>query len=74
MNIPVVLGILVAFGFLGFRKANLFTWALAWWVGCYVLFRFGFTAPIPASVISGGDAGWTVRGKNGGSSGTFIWT
>ncbi len=47
MNIPVVLGILVVFGLLGFRRANLFTWAIAWWVGCYVLFRFGFTAPIP---------------------------
>jgi hypothetical protein len=25
---------------------------IAWWVGSYVLLRFGFTAPIPASVIS----------------------
>ena len=47
MNILVVLAILVVFGLLGFRKANLFTWAIAWWVGAYVLFRFGFTAPIP---------------------------
>jgi Cytochrome C oxidase, cbb3-type, subunit III len=52
MNIPVVLAILVVFGLLGFRRANLFTWAIAWWVGCYVFFRFGFTAPIPTSVIS----------------------
>jgi hypothetical protein len=28
------------------------TWALAWWVGIYVLLRFGFIAPIPSSVIS----------------------
>ena len=27
-------------------------WAIAWWVGAYVFFRFGFTAPIPSSVIS----------------------
>ncbi len=27
-------------------------WAIAWWVGIYVLLRFGFTAPIPASVVS----------------------
>ena len=33
MNIPVVLAILVVFGLLGFRRANLFTWAIAWWVG-----------------------------------------
>jgi hypothetical protein len=52
MNILVVLGVLVVFGLLRFRRANLLVWALAWWVGCYVLFRFGFTAPIPKSVIS----------------------
>jgi hypothetical protein len=52
MNIPVVLGVLVVFGLLRFRRANLLVWAVAWWVGCYVLFRFGFTAPIPKSVIS----------------------
>jgi hypothetical protein len=37
---------------LRFRRANLLTWAIAWWAGIYVLLRFGFTAPIPASVIS----------------------
>jgi mono/diheme cytochrome c family protein len=52
MNIPVVLAILVVFGLLGFRRANLFILAISWWVGAYVFFRFGFTAPIPASVIS----------------------
>jgi hypothetical protein len=52
MNIPVVLALLVVFGLLRFRGANLFTWAIVWWVGCYVLFRFGFAAPIPSSVIS----------------------
>jgi hypothetical protein len=26
------------------------------------------------TVISVGDAGWTVRGNSGGSRGTFIWT
>jgi mono/diheme cytochrome c family protein len=52
MNIPVVLAVAAVFGLLHFRRANLLLWALAWWVGSYVLFRFGFTAPIPASVIS----------------------
>ena len=47
MNIPIVLGILAVFGFLRFRRANLFMWAIAWWLGAYLLFRFGFTAPIP---------------------------
>jgi mono/diheme cytochrome c family protein len=52
MNILVVLAVLVVFGLLRFIRANLLLWALAWWVGCYVLFRFGFTAPIPASVVA----------------------
>ena len=52
MNIPVILALAVAFGLLRFRRANLLIWAGAWWVGIYLLFRFGFTAPIPASVIT----------------------
>ena len=52
MRIPVVLAVLVVFGLLRFRRANLLMWAIAWWAGIYVLLRFGFTAPIPSSVIS----------------------
>ena len=52
MKIPVLLAVLVVFGLLRFRRANLLVWAGAWWVGIYVLLRFGFTAPIPASVVS----------------------
>ncbi len=52
MNILVVLGVVAVFGLLRFRRANLLLWALAWWVGIYVLLRFGFTAPIPSSVVS----------------------
>jgi hypothetical protein len=52
MKIPVVLAVVAAFGLLRLRRANLLMWAVAWWVGTYVLFRFGFTAPIPASVVS----------------------
>lgn len=52
MNIPVVLAVAAAFLFLRFRRANLLVWAGAWWVGLYVIFRFGFAAPIPSSVVS----------------------
>ncbi len=52
MKILVVLAVAVVFALLRFRRANLLMWALAWWVGIYVLLRFGFTAPIPASVIA----------------------
>ena len=51
MNILVVLAVVAVFALLRFRRANLLIWAIAWWVGIYVLLRFGFTAPIPASVI-----------------------
>ena len=52
MKIPVLLAVLAVFGLLRFRRANLLMWAGAWWVGIYVLLRFGFTAPIPASVVT----------------------
>jgi Cytochrome C oxidase, cbb3-type, subunit III len=52
MKIPIVLAVAVAFGLLRFLRANLLVWALAWWAGIYVLLRFGFTAPIPSSVIT----------------------
>ena len=52
MKIPVLIAVLAVFGLLRFRRAHLLMWAAAWWVGIYVLLRFGFTAPIPASVVS----------------------
>jgi mono/diheme cytochrome c family protein len=52
MNILVVVAVLVVFALLRWRRTNLLTWALAWWAGIYVVLRFGFTAPIPASVLS----------------------
>jgi hypothetical protein len=52
MKIWVVLALVAVFALLRFRRANLLTWAGAWWVGIYVFVRFGFTAPIPSSVIS----------------------
>jgi hypothetical protein len=52
MNILVVLVVAAVLGLLRFRRANLLTWACAWWLGIYVLLRFGFSAPIPSSVIS----------------------
>ena len=52
MKILVVVAVLAVFGALRFRRANLLMWALAWWAGIYVLLRFGFTAPIPASVVA----------------------
>ena len=52
MKILVVLAIVIILGLLRFRRAGLLLWAGGWWAGIYVLLRFGFTAPIPSSVIS----------------------
>src|SRR5688500_1565651 len=52
MNILVVLPVVAVFVLLRFRRVSLLVWAIAWWAGIYVLLRFGFTIPIPASVIS----------------------
>jgi hypothetical protein len=52
MKIPIVLAVAVAFGLLRFLRVNLLVWAGAWWLGIYVLLRFGFAAPIPSSVIT----------------------
>ena len=49
MNILVVVAVVAAFGLLRFRQASLLLWAVGWWAGIYVLLRFGFTIPIPAS-------------------------
>jgi hypothetical protein len=52
MKIPIVLAVLAVFAILRFLRVNLLIWAFTWWVGIYVLLRFGFTAPIPSSVIA----------------------
>jgi hypothetical protein len=52
MNLLVVLAVAAVFGLLRFRRSNLLLWAFAWWLGIYILLRFGFTAPIPASVVA----------------------
>jgi hypothetical protein len=52
MNIPVLVAVAVVLGLLRFRRTSLLMWAGAWWVGIYVLLRFGFSAPIPSSVIT----------------------
>jgi len=52
MTIPIVLAVLGLLALLRVVRAPLLLWAAGWWVGIYVLLRFGFIAPIPASVVS----------------------
>lgn len=32
-------------------KPSMLVWLAAWWVGLFVVIRFGFTTPVPASVV-----------------------
>jgi hypothetical protein len=52
VKISIVLIVAVAFGLLRYLRVRLLMWAGAWWAGIYILLRFGFTAPIPSSVIT----------------------
>jgi len=52
MNLLILLAVAAVFVVLRFLRASLLLWAGAWWVGIYILLRFGFTAPIPASVVT----------------------
>jgi len=52
VNILVLLPVLAVLGLLAWRRVGLLAWALAWWTGLYVVLRWGFTIPIPFSVLS----------------------
>jgi len=52
MKIPVIVALLAVMALLRWRRAGLFAWVLAWWAGFYVAVRFGFTVPIPSSVVA----------------------
>lgn len=52
MKLLVILPILLVFGLLRYRNANLLTWALAFWLGFFIAIRFGFSVPIPSSVVT----------------------
>jgi hypothetical protein len=52
MNILVLLAVIGVFVLIRVARAGLLVWAVASFIGIYVLLRFGFTVPIPASVIS----------------------
>jgi mono/diheme cytochrome c family protein len=52
MKIPILLAVLAVMALFRLIRASLLLWAAAWWIGTYVLLRFGFSAPIPSSVVS----------------------
>ncbi|HSD11558.1 MAG TPA: cytochrome c [Candidatus Binatia bacterium] len=51
MNLAVVLPIVAVMVLLRLLRAGLLFWIVAWWVGLYVAFRYGFATPVPASAV-----------------------
>lgn len=51
MNLYVVIPLVVVLLFLRWRKAGMLTWMVTWWVVLYVWLQYGFTTPIPQSVV-----------------------
>lgn len=51
MNWMVIFPILAALLILRWRKANMLVWFAAWWLGSFLFVRYGFTVPVPVSVI-----------------------
>jgi hypothetical protein len=52
MNLLVVLPIVIALGVLRLVKAGLLVWVVALWLAIYLTLRYGFTVPIPSSVVT----------------------
>lgn len=48
---PLVLAVAAVFVFLHVRRSRTFTWALACWLGIYLVLRHAFVTPIPSSVV-----------------------
>ncbi len=51
MNTWVILGAIVALVLMRLRKPSMLTWAAAWWVAMFAIVRYGFTVPVPISVV-----------------------
>jgi len=51
LRLPLVLAVVAAFVALRLLRARTLTWAVACWVGIYLLVRFSFRTPIPSSLV-----------------------
>jgi mono/diheme cytochrome c family protein len=51
LKLVVLLPIVAILLALRWRKAGMLTWSLAWVGACWVVLRFGFVTPVPASVV-----------------------
>lgn len=51
MKFTILLAVLAALFLLRFLKVRMLTWFAAWWVACFIVFRFGFETGVPWSVV-----------------------
>jgi mono/diheme cytochrome c family protein len=51
MNWPVVLAVVAALVGLRWLRPGMLGWLAAWWAGIFVVVRWGFVVPVPATVI-----------------------
>ena len=51
MNWWIVFALVALMAVLRWRRAGMLWWAAAWWLGMLVVLRYGFTVPVPVSVV-----------------------
>lgn len=51
MNWLIVFAVLAVLLLLRWRRASMLSWLFAWWLGVFVIVRFGFQVPVPVSVV-----------------------
>lgn len=51
MKLGVILPFIAVLIVLRLFRARTLLWIVAWWIGLYVTFRYGFVTPIPASAV-----------------------
>ncbi len=52
MNLLVVGPVLAFMLLLMWKRVGMLTWLFTWWIGLFIVLRFGFTVPIPQSVVN----------------------
>jgi len=51
MNLLVLFAVVAALVVLRFLKANSLAWMAGWWIGLYIVFKYGVDPPLPASIV-----------------------
>ncbi len=51
MNPWIALPVLLAWIGMRFLRPNILSWLAAWWIGCFLILKFGIVPPLPASIV-----------------------